>query len=138
MVCLPTEMRTLGRILLRTILWSYERGTWPYDIAVALIVIFVLFSPRSWFRDQSSMSQPPPGAQVVLLAADAASGTETYRVDARLLASPLRTPELEHLLHDAMRKNVRDLHGHPFQIVRIEPLRGEDGSVISYEVSIKP
>ena len=48
MACLPIEMRALGRILYRTIFWSYERGTWPYDVAVALIVLFVLLSPRGW------------------------------------------------------------------------------------------
>ena len=77
-------MRTLWRILMRTIFWSYERGTWPYDIAVAVIVIFVLLSPRSWFHDSPPMGPPPNPALVQLQSADA-GGMQTYRVDARLL-----------------------------------------------------
>jgi hypothetical protein len=62
----------------------------------------------------------------------------TYRVDARLLAPPSRTPELEHLLHETVQKNVRDLnHGH-FEILRIEPIRGENGTIAYYDVSVKP
>ena len=38
-------MRTLWRAIVRVLFWSYERGTWQYDLAVAGIVLFVLFSP---------------------------------------------------------------------------------------------
>ena len=131
-------MRTLGQILYRTIFWSYERGTWPYDIAVAAIVVFVLLTPRGWFHDEPQVGPPSSVQAVVLLAEDPATSTKTYRVDARLLASPVRTPELEHDLHDAVRKNIREFQGHPFQILRIEPVRGENGSVISYDIWVKP
>jgi hypothetical protein len=131
-------MRTLGRVLLRTIFWSYERATWPYDLAVAAIALFVLLSPRFWFHDQPQFGPPPHAAQVELLDGDSASPTKTYRVDARLLASPIRTPELEKDIHEAVRKNVGDLQRQTFQIVRIEPVRGEDGTVVYYDVSIRP
>ena len=62
----------------------------------------------------------------------------TYRVDARLLASPIRTPELEHDLHETVQKNVQDLRQGRFEILRIEPIRGEGGTVAYYDVSIKP
>ena len=52
-------MRTIWRIFVRTIFWSFERGTWPYDLAVAVIVIFVLLSPRSWFHDQPPLGPAP-------------------------------------------------------------------------------
>ena len=131
-------MRALGRILLRTVFWAYERGTWPYDVAVVAIVLFVLLAPRAWFHDQPQVGPPPYPAQVEWLDENLASGTWTYRVDARLLASPIRTPELERDLHEAVRKNVRDLRHRSFQILRIEPIRGENGTVVYYDVSIKP
>ena len=52
-------MRTSWRVLTSTIFWSFERGTWPYDVAVALIVVFVLLSPRSWFHDRPPVGPPP-------------------------------------------------------------------------------
>ncbi len=132
-------MRTLWRILVRTVFWSYERGTWPYDLMVLAIVLFVLFSPRLvHFNDQPQVGPPASAVQVMLLDADAGSGARTYRVDARLLASPIRTPELVHDLHDAVRKNVSELKGKTFQIVRIEPVRGDNGTVVYYDVYLKP
>ncbi len=131
-------MHTLWRAIVRTVFWSYERGTWQYDLAVAAIVIFVLLSPRSWFHDQPPVGPPAAAAQVALLGEDAAKATRTFRVDARLLASPIRTPELEHEIQVAMRKNVPDLQGRTFQILRIESIRAADGTVAFYDVSIKP
>jgi len=133
-------MRTIWRILVRTIFWSFERGTWPYDVAVAVIVIFVLLSPRSWFHDQPPLGPPVDAAMVELRDADLSGGTRTYRISAKLLLSPAKVPEseLEHKLHEAVRQNVETLQKSRFEIVRIEPIRGDDGSIAYYDVSIKP
>jgi hypothetical protein len=133
-------MRTLWKSLGRVIFWSFERGTWPYDIAVVVIILFVLLSPRSWFQDRPPLGSTPSPGMVQLTGSDSTGGTETYRVDARLL-SQLPTPEsqLEHDLHEAMRQSVQALHNaRSFEIVRIEPIRGDDGSVTYYDVSIRP
>lgn len=131
-------MRTLWRAVVRVVFWSYERGTWQYDIAVAAIVLFVLFSPRFvHFNDQPAVG-PPPSQALIELRAVAPGQIATYRVDARLLASPIRTPELEHDLHAAVQKNVQDLQQGRFEILRIEPIRGDNGTVAYYDVSIKP
>jgi hypothetical protein len=133
-------MRTLWRGIVRTIFWSFERGTLPYDIAVALIVMFVLLSPRSWFHDRPPLGPSVDSSMVQLQTADPAAHLATYRVDARLLDSTIRMPvsELEHDLHEAVRKNVEDLHTSNFRIMRIEPVRNGDGTVEYYDVSIKP
>jgi hypothetical protein len=133
-------MRTIWRVLVRTVFWSFDRGTWPYDVAVALIVIFVLLSPRSWFHDRPPVGPPPNPAMVQLQHSDAAGIVETYRVDARILASSIRMPEseLEHDLHEAVQKNVQALNKTRFQILRIEPIHRDDGTVAYYDVSIKP
>jgi hypothetical protein len=131
-------MRTLWRAIVRVLFWSYERGTWQYDLAVAGIVLFVLFSPLIiHYTDQPTVGPPPTAARVELRAV-APGQIATYRVDARLLATPLRTPELEHYLHETVQNNVRDLnHGH-FEILRIEPIRGDGGIIAYYDVSVKP
>jgi len=133
-------MRTIWRILVRTVFWSFERGTWPYDIAVVVIVIFVLLSPRSWFHDQPPLGPGPDPAMVQLQDADLSRGTRTYRVSAKLLLSSTKIPEseLEHELHEAVRQNVEALQKSRFEIVRIAPVRADDGSIAYYDVSIKP
>jgi hypothetical protein len=133
-------MRTIWRVLVRTVFWSFDRGTWPYDVAVAVIVIFVLLSPRSWFHDRPPVGPPPNPAMVQLKHSDGDGIVETYRVDARILASSIRMPEseLEHDLHEAVQKNVQALNKTRFQILRIEPIHRDDGTVAYYDVSIKP
>jgi hypothetical protein len=137
-------MRTLWRVLYRTVFWSFERGTWPYDLAVVLIVVFVLLTPRSWFRDRPPLGPPPNPSMVQLRDSDSGPGAsdavKTYRVDAKLLTSSTRTPEseLEHELHEAVRKNVETLQKSRFEILRIEPVHADDGSVAYYDVSIRP
>ena len=133
-------MRTIWRILLRTVFWSFERGTWPYDVAVVLIVIFVLLSPRSWFHDRPPLGPVREVTMVEFRDADVSDGTRTYRVSAKLLASSTKVPEseLEHELHEAVRRNVETLQKSRFEIVRIQPIRADDGSIAYYDVSIKP
>jgi hypothetical protein len=131
-------MRTLWRAIVRVVFWSYERGTWQYDIAVGAIVLFVLFSPRLiHFNDQPTVG-PAPSQALVELRSVAPGRIATYRVDARLLASPIRTPELEHDLHETVQKNVGDLHHGRFEILRIEPIRGEGDTIAYYDVSVRP
>jgi len=136
-------MRTLWRLLVRIVFWSFERGTWPYDLAVALIVVFVLLSPRSWFNDRPPLDPPPvtaPG-MVELRGIDPADGGEIYRVDARLvsLSDGSAESQLKSQLYETVRKNTKRLRNSSgFEIVRIAPVRGRDGSIAYYDVCIKP
>jgi len=128
-------MASLGQILSKTFFWAYERGTWQYDAAVILILIFVLATPRGWFHDEPQMGLPAnaPG-QVVLFKDEGKS--KTYRVDARILAPPEQTPALENELHNALKKSLPDLRNARFTIAKIEAERDEQGTVIAYYVDI--
>jgi len=137
-------MRTLWHGLVRVVFWSFERGTWPYDVAVALIVVFVLLSPRSWFNDQPPLDPPaataPAAAMVEMRGTDAADGAEIYRVDARALSSAAggATIDLERQLFEAVRRSAKHLRSSGFRIVRVSPVRGHNGEIAFYDVGIKP
>jgi hypothetical protein len=128
-------MAGIGRVLYRTFFWSYERGSWQYDVAVILIVLFVLATPTRWFRDQPQVGMPATAGQVEQLSNS--GGTEVYRVDARVLAPPERTPALQNDLHNALQKARPDLSDGRFSIGKIEPIRDGDGTVIAYQVEIR-
>jgi hypothetical protein len=127
-------MASLGQILSRTFFWSYERGTWQYDIAVAVILIFVLLTPRYWFHDQPESGAPAAPGQVLLIGQD--GNRETYRVDTRVLAPPTKLA-LQNDLHNALQEALPDLHRGNFSISKIEPERDEKGTVVAYKVEIK-
>ena len=128
-------MAGIGRMISRIFLWTYERGSWQYDAAVILIVAFVLLTPGSWFRDQPDVGDPAAASHVRLVT-DAA-GEQTYRVDARVLAPPERTPQLQNQLHGALQKTLPDLRGGRFEISKIDAVRDDEGTVIAYEVTIR-
>jgi hypothetical protein len=127
--------------MVRTLFWSYERGTWPYDLMVVVIVLFVLLTPRSWFHDQPQAAAPA-GNTVEIVSQDAATLTSVYRLDAAALPPEKRvlksTPELERETHDILSRTVNDLKGQTFQVRRIDPTFGADGSVQYYDVTIHP
>jgi hypothetical protein len=129
-------MAGLGAVLKRTFFWSYERGTWQYDVAVGLILIFVLLTPPGWFHDEPTVGAPSAAGQVALVAGSEKSDRQTYRVDARVLAPPEQTPALQNDLHNALKKALPDLRNGRFSITKIEPVRNEQGTVIAYQVEI--
>jgi len=136
-----TDMRSLWRGIVRTVFWSYERGSWPYDLMVVLIVIFVLFTPRAWFRDQPQTTAVS-SASIQLINDDSLNQTQTYRIDSTVFAIEKRTarpsPELERETHDLLGRTVGDLKDHTFQIVRIDPVRSDTGTVQYYDVTVHP
>ena len=136
-----TDMRTLWRAIVRTIFWSYERGSWPYDLAVILIVVFVLVTPSRWFHDQPQTAAAF-ASKVQLQSEDPASQTHTYRLDASALAPEKRatraTPELERETHDILARTVAELKDQTFQVVHIEPVSAQDGSILYYDVTVHP
>lgn len=127
-------MAGIGRILDRIFFWSYERGTWQYDVAVILILVFVLATPMRWFHDQPQVGLPLNSSQVELVSKSGEK--EIYKVDARALAPPERTPALQNDLHNALQKASPALRDGRFSIGRIEPIRDEAGAVVAYEVEI--
>ena len=126
-------MASLGRILSKTFFWAYERGTWQYDVAVILILVFVLATPRHWFRDLPEAGGPATAGQVQLVSND--GNRQTYRVDARVLTPPKFA--LQSDLHTALQQALLELRNGNFSISRIEPVRDEQGLVIAYQVEIR-
>lgn len=133
-------MRKLWRGIVNTVFWSYERGSWPYDVLVAIILIFLLATPRSWFQD-GPRPTVPASSQVQLISEDPASNEAVYRVDARLLSADKRatksTPELERGTHDVLARTVPALQDRTFQVEKIDFVRANDGTVLDYDVTLQ-
>lgn len=128
----------MRRLLSRVFFWNYERGTAPYDVIVLAVVAFVFLSPRRWFHDQPEGQAPPVAAAAIPCEPDATSTRVLHcRLNAALLAPPQASPQLQEKAHDVLLHNAQSLKDHPFQIVRMEPVLGEDGALRYYEVSVQ-
>ena len=121
-------LRKLVSAIYRGLFWIYERGTWQYDIMVALILLFIFLTPRGWFQDKPV--SPLPAADIVLLLNDPAQ--KVYQLRATLLnAKPPETVE-----RSAQR--VLEIHtGKSIAIVRVEPAKDSRGQVVSYAVWVR-
>jgi flavin-binding protein dodecin len=128
-------MASPGQILSRIFFWSYERGSWQYDLAVIAIVIFVLLTPGRWFHDQPTRAMPTPSAQVELLSEK--GNQQVYKVDTRILTPPEQMPQLQNELHRALQRAQASLQNGRFEITNVEAIRDAQGSVIAYQVTLR-
>jgi len=124
----PSWLRRLGRTLRGFLLWQYERGTWQYDVMVALILAFVLLTPSRYFHDQPVYGVRLSGDLVRLGANDL--GVH-YRVSAKLLASYHADP------HKAAQEVLAANLGKPTTITRIQAVRDPGGGVAWYDVWVR-
>lgn len=124
-----------GQILSRIFFWSYDRGSWQYDLAVIAIVVFVLLTPARWFHDQPSRVVPSAAAQVELV--NESGNRLTYKVDARILTPPEKMPQLQNELHRALQRAESQLQNGRFEITNIEVVRDEQGAVVAYQVALQ-
>ena len=123
-------LRRLGAAIYRGFFWTYERGTWQYDVMVALILAFIFFTPRSWFHDQPV---PSPGSVVLLSSSE---HMKVYQLHAGLIAMPASGHANENILRDAERI-LKDYTGKAVQITQIKPETDARGEIVSYAVWVQ-
>jgi hypothetical protein len=128
-------MASSGQIFSRIFFWSFERGSWQYDLAVIAILIFVFFMPRRWLHDQPETSLPPQSQQIELL--PSAGPESLYRVDTRMLTPPEQMTQLQNELHKVLQRALPDLQSGRFEILKVEAQRDEHGAVIAYQVTVR-
>jgi hypothetical protein len=118
--------------LQRTVLWSYERGSWQYDIIVAAILAFIFLTPRSWFQRDPNLGMVDLRHVQGVVEIAHEKTRHTYVVDARLVQS--RAPQTpEDAVHDILHERL----GHPYKVVSVEPVRDHDGVVLSFRAVVE-
>jgi hypothetical protein len=126
-------MASRGQFFSRILFWSYERGSWQYDLAVIAILIFVLLTPGRWFHDQPTR-EASGSPQIELL--NESGNAQVYRVDARILTPPEQMPQLQNELHRALQRAQSSLQSGRFEITSVEAVRDAEGAVVAYQVTL--
>ena len=122
-------MSAILRTIRNYVFWSYERGTFHYDIIVVLIVLFVLFSPRLINYNDKPVERVPHQTGVIV-APDGAGGF-IYQVPAA--AVPGSSPED---IETALLRVIEPIAGE-VTIDRYEAVRDRAGKVESYKVWVR-
>jgi hypothetical protein len=110
-------------MLKRFILWDYPRASWQYDVMVGIILAFVFFTPRAWFRDQPRI---PTVSSIALLPSE--KGNSVFFVNSELLtgvSDQERSAKLTEILQ-ARTANRR------LVVIRVEPVLDSEGELEGY------
>ena len=103
----------------RFVLWDYPRAGWQYDVMVAVILAFIFFTPREWFRDQ------PRASSIVMLPSE--NGSTVFWMDAEQFAS---IPDADRAGQAAILLKART--GKTYNVIRLDPIVDSEKEIKGY------
>jgi hypothetical protein len=122
-------MSRVWRTLKSYVFWTYDRGSFHYDVMVTLILIFIFAAPHFVnFKDkpaehtkhQNEVVIVPDGSQGFIYQADASA------VDA----------QDDGMVRTNFMRLIRPIAG-PVTITRVEPVRDSSGHIVAYRAWVK-
>ena len=128
---------TLGKVwfriklvVTRSIFWSYERGSWQYDLIVAAILAFIFLSPRAWFNDRPTLDTINLRHQQGIVEVSHVNKEFTYLLDSRLVMSRGEQPEV------AIPKILKERLQKPATVKSIAPVVDRHQVILGYTVTV--
>lgn len=113
-------MAWLLSIIKKIFLWTYERNTWQWDTLCALILVFIFFTPKSWFEGSEphlrSKHQSPVSTMVLISTEVIENERDTVR----------------------LREHIRALTGRDdVEVGAIRKVVDKEGKTLGYQVDIR-
>lgn len=121
----------LKLVVRRTIFWSYERGSWQYDIICAVILAFIFLTPRGWFQDRPTLQLTDLRHIQGVIEIGHGKNWHSYQIDSRLAesVSPGK-PE------DGVRQILERRLKKPVNLQSVEPIRDQNNVILGYTVVV--
>jgi len=114
------------------IFWSYERGSFHYDVMVTAILIFMFFSPRIIdYKDKPVETVALHHSEV--LVREAGTSGQSSRFIYQVRAEDMGAITTDADRRAAMLRLIEPISGE-VSIERYEPVRDPQGKVIAYNV----
>jgi len=113
----------------RFLLWSFERGSKPYDVICAIILAFIFLTPPSAFHDRPDFMRIFP--EVVHQTTDD-NGNTVFTVK-------VQTPAFstEEVNREAAEGVLKGYLGADFKVSKMQPLYDTTGALIAYSIWIE-
>jgi hypothetical protein len=118
--------------LRRAVFWSYERGSWQYDVIVAAILAFIFLTPRSWFQRDPNLGMVDLRHVQGVVEIAHEKNRHTYVVDARLVQFR-STVQPSEAVHEILQERL----GRPYRVISVEPVHDQEGVVLSYRAVVE-
>ncbi len=116
----------MGRILKGYLFWTYDRGSFHYDVMVTLILAFIFVAPRFIdFKDQPAGPLPHPTSITVSL------DGKMYQVDASAVDA-----QDEGMVRANFSRLLRPIAG-AVTLERVEPVRDGTGHIVAYRAWVR-
>jgi hypothetical protein len=112
----------------RFVLWDYPRASWQYDLMVGIIVAFIFFTPRAWFRDQPRI---PNANSIFFLRKE--NGQSKYWVPAGLVAGVS-----ESQIPVTVTPLLQTLGDHHLMVTKVERVLDSEDEPLGYTVFTRP
>jgi len=133
-------MKSLFVGIKNIILWSYERGTWQYDVLCMLIIGTIFLVPSKYFgdRDRASIVTVQTSNQADEIRMIASKPGETVREiavsDLKNFLDEQHKPELILKPQEAISLYLRDKLKQDVMVVKFEPFMNSPSGVAGYKV----
>jgi hypothetical protein len=118
-------------VIKRAIFWSYERGSWQYDIICVMILAFIFLTPTRWFHDRPRLQLSDLRHVQGIIEVSHTDQVWVYQLDARLVESLGEVPSRE-AFHQLFLQRVKP----PFVIKSIKPILGAGDVILGYTVEV--
>ena len=115
----------------RAIFWSYERGSWQYDVICAVILAFIMFTPRSWFQDRPTLELTDLRHVQGVVEIGHGTDWQSFQIDARLVEF-VAPDKPEEAVREILQRRIKK----PFTLKSLEPLRTKNGVILGYTVVV--
>ena len=115
-------------LLKRYVFWTYERGSFHYDVMVTLILLFIFVSPHIINFGERPVPDPEVRGHDVLVQASG-GGVFVYQ----LSASQVKNRSDAAALQQELVSGIEPIAG-PVQLDRYEQVRDATGKVLAYKV----
>jgi hypothetical protein len=121
-------------ILRRYIFWTYERGSFHYDVMVTLILLFLFVSPRFIdFNDKPAAALPLHSSEVLIREQDSRSGGARFVYEIR--AEDLHGAATDAEKRTAILRIVEPIAG-DVTLESYSPVLDTKSHVIAYDATI--
>ena len=118
-------------VLIRSIFWSYERGSWQYDVIVLAILTFIFLSPRSWFNDRPTLQLTNLRNQQGIVEMGRVNKDVRFLVDARLVDA--QNQKAEDAIPIILQQHIQKA----FTVKSIDAVRDRQKVILGYTVVVE-
>lgn len=120
----------MDNLLKRYVFWTYERGSFHYDVMVTLILLFLFVSPHLInFKDRPAETVALHASEVLVREAGVKHGSSQFQVQVR--AEDMPGAKTDAQKQQAILRLVEPIAGE-VQLERYEPVLDASGHTIAY------